>query len=75
VIALKFVRTLALAGALLAGSWAVPMAQAQQTETSKAVQAFQLTDDRGRVVVIDKAPQRVVTLLPSLGEIVCELKA
>jgi iron complex transport system substrate-binding protein len=51
------------------------MAQAQQTETSKAVQAFQLTDDRGRVVVIDKAPQRVITLLPSLGEIVCELKA
>lgn len=27
------------------------------------------------MVVIDKAPQRVVTLLPSLGEIVCELKA
>ena len=71
---MKFVRTLTLAGALLAGSWAVPMTQAQQTETSKAVQAFQLTDDRGRVVVIDKAPQRVVTLLPSLGEIVCELQ-
>ena len=74
-IALKFVRTLALAGALLAGSWAVPIAQAQQTETSQVVKAFQLTDDRGRVVVIDKAPQRVITLLPSLGEIVCELNA
>ena len=36
---------------------------------------FTLTDDRGRVVVIEKAPQRVITLLPSLGEIVCELKA
>ncbi len=37
--------------------------------------SFTLTDDRGRVVVIDKAPQRVISLLPSLGEIVCELKA
>jgi iron complex transport system substrate-binding protein len=27
------------------------------------------------VVVIDKAPQRIITLLPSLGEIVCELQA
>jgi iron complex transport system substrate-binding protein len=73
--ALKLARPLALAGALLAGAGVGPMAQAQQTETSKAVQAFQLTDDRGRGVVIDKVPQRVVTLLPSLGEIVCELKA
>jgi iron complex transport system substrate-binding protein len=37
--------------------------------------SFSLTDDRGRVVVIDKAPQRVITLLPSLGEIVCQLQA
>ena len=36
---------------------------------------FTLTDDRGRVIVIDKAPQRIITLLPSLGEIVCELQA
>ena len=73
--AMKLVRPLVLAGVLLAGVGVGLLAQAQQTETSKAVQAFQLTDDRGRVVVIDKAPQRVVTLLPSLGEIVCELKA
>jgi iron complex transport system substrate-binding protein len=38
-------------------------------------QSVSLTDDRARVVVINKAPQRVVSLLPSLGEIVCELKA
>ena len=37
--------------------------------------SFTLTDDRGRVIVIDKAPQRIITLLPSLGEIVCELQA
>ncbi len=36
---------------------------------------FSVTDDRGRTVVIEKAPQRVITLLPSLGEIVCELQA
>ena len=73
--AMKLVRPLVLAGFLLAGVGVGLIAQAQQSETLKAVQAFQLTDDRGRVVVIDKAPQRVVTLLPSLGEIVCELKA
>ena len=74
-IALKLARTLALAGALLAGVGGGLIAQAQQIETSKAVQAFQLIDDRGRAVVIDKVPHRVITLLPSLGEIVCELKA
>ncbi len=46
-----------------------------QTGAQTPTGSFSLTDDRGRVVVIDKAPQRVVTLLPSLGEIVCELKA
>jgi iron complex transport system substrate-binding protein len=40
-----------------------------------AAASFTLTDDRGRLVVIQKAPQRVITLLPSLGEIVCELQA
>jgi iron complex transport system substrate-binding protein len=41
----------------------------------KGLGSFTLTDDRGRVIVIDKAPQRIITLLPSLGEIVCELQA
>ncbi len=47
----------------------------QNAAISQATSSFTLTDDRGRVVVIDKAPQRIITLLPSLGEIVCELQA
>jgi iron complex transport system substrate-binding protein len=43
--------------------------------TPQTASPFSLTDDRGRKVVIDKAPQRIITLLPSLGEIVCELQA
>ncbi len=33
----------------------------------------QVTDDRGRVVSLPQSPQRIVTLLPSLTESVCEL--
>jgi iron complex transport system substrate-binding protein len=36
---------------------------------------FRITDDRGHVVVLAKMPQRIVTLLPSLTESVCELDA
>ncbi|MBX3653928.1 MAG: ABC transporter substrate-binding protein [Ramlibacter sp.] len=36
-------------------------------------QALQVTDDRGVTVTLAQAPQRVVTLLPSLTETVCEL--
>ena len=35
--------------------------------------ALQVTDDRGVVVNFDKTPQRIVSLLPSLTETVCEL--
>ena len=38
-----------------------------------AVSALQVTDDRGVVVSFDKPPQRIVSLLPSLTEMVCEL--
>ena len=48
---------------------------AQNALTPQTASPFSLTDDRGRKVVIDKAPQRIITLLPSLGEIVCELQA
>ena len=37
--------------------------------------AVTLTDDRGRQVVLDRPVLRVVTLLPSLTETVCELQA
>ena len=35
--------------------------------------ALQLTDDRGVTVTLERTPQRVVSLLPSLTETVCEL--
>ena len=35
--------------------------------------ALQITDDRGVVVVLDQPPKRILTLLPSLTETVCEL--
>jgi iron complex transport system substrate-binding protein len=35
----------------------------------------QVTDDRGRTVTLAKAPQRIVSLLPSLTETVCALQA
>ena len=38
-----------------------------------ATAATTITDDRGVAVTIARAPQRIVTLLPSLTETVCEL--
>ena len=38
-----------------------------------SAQALQITDDRGVVVAFDQPPQRIVSLLPSLTETVCEL--
>ena len=35
--------------------------------------ALQLTDDRGMTLTFAQAPQRIVSLLPSLTESVCEL--
>ncbi|KPF46671.1 ABC transporter substrate-binding protein [beta proteobacterium AAP121] len=40
-----------------------------------AAQAATVVDDRGRTVVLPAAPQRVVSLLPSLTEAVCALQA
>ncbi len=40
---------------------------------ASTVRAVQVTDDRGVKVTLDKAPQRIVSLLPSLTETVCEL--
>ena len=36
-------------------------------------QAVQLVDDRGVTVTLERAPQRIVTVLPSLTEMVCAL--
>jgi len=38
-----------------------------------AAQAYEVVDDRGRTVTLAAPPQRVVSLLPSLSETVCEL--
>jgi iron complex transport system substrate-binding protein len=40
---------------------------------SLPAQALSITDDRGRTVTLARAPQRIVSLLPSLTETVCEL--
>ena len=72
--ALKFVRQL-LAGVACWACSAGMLLLAANAFAQNAMAPFTLTDDRGRVVVIEKAPQRVITLLPSLGEIVCELQA
>ena len=53
------IRTL-LAWTLLAWTWG-----------AAAAAGVTLTDDRGRQVELPAAPQRVVSLLPSLTEIVC----
>ena len=41
--------------------------------TASFAQATQVTDDRGVTVTLPTAPQRIVSLLPSLAETVCEL--
>lgn len=40
---------------------------------SHAALALQVTDDRGVTVTLERSPQRIVSLLPSLTETVCEL--
>lgn len=40
---------------------------------SPARAALQITDDAGAVVHFERSPQRIVSLLPSLAETVCEL--
>lgn len=40
---------------------------------TSAAHALQVTDDRGVTVTLPAAPQRIVSLLPSLTETVCEL--
>ena len=55
------------------GHWFSGLSLAVALLTSGLAQALQVTDDRGDVVVFAAAPQRIVSLLPSLTETVCEL--
>lgn len=48
-------------------------ASAQAVLTVPTAPGIQVTDDRGVVVRLDNSPQRIVSLLPSLSESVCEL--
>lgn len=45
------------------------------TATSAVAAAVTLTDDRGVAVTLAHPPQRIVTLIPSLTETICELGA
>lgn len=49
------------------------LAFAQATQPILPTQTIQITDDRGMVVRFSQPPQRIVSLLPSLSESVCEL--
>ena len=42
---------------------------------SSTAMALAVTDDRGQSVLLTQAPQRIVSLLPSLTETVCALGA
>ncbi|GKS83450.1 helical backbone metal receptor [Acidovorax sp. SUPP1855] len=56
--------------------WPVGLALAALVFTAgvTAAQGFEVTDARGRTVVFAQPPQRIVSLLPSLTESVCELQ-
>jgi len=49
------------------------LAAASALMGASAAQALQVTDDRGVTVIFAQPPQRIVSLLPSLTETVCEL--
>jgi len=49
------------------------LAAASALMGASAAQALQVTDDRGITVTFAQSPQRIVSLLPSLTETVCEL--
>ena len=55
------------------GRWLAALALALGLALPAA--ALQVTDDRGVTVTLARAPQRIVSLLPSLTETVCELGA
>lgn len=54
-------------------SWAAICIGAGVSTCALQAQALQVTDDRGVTVTFAQSPQRIVSLLPSLTETVCEL--
>jgi iron complex transport system substrate-binding protein len=63
---------------ILAFLFIVLLQQTASAQASKALdksldKAFDVTDDRGVVVHFKQSPQRIVSILPSLAESVCEL--
>jgi iron complex transport system substrate-binding protein len=64
---LMFIR-IALCSALV---WALPAVA--QNAAQAVAQGISVTDDRGHTVALQRVPQRIVSLLPSLTETVCAL--
>lgn len=61
-----------MTGALLWRRWWRALC-VQLLVCASAAHAYEVTDDRGHTVALAAPPQRVVSLLPSLTETVCEL--
>lgn len=53
--------------------WLVLLGALMALVCGSAQAALQITDDNGVVVTFERSPQRIVSLLPSLAETVCEL--
>lgn len=68
-------RWAAFGGAVWVCVWMALLPSAAQAAGPQGAQssAVQVTDDRGVTVTLPQVPQRVVSLLPSLTESVCEL--
>lgn len=63
-----------MSGLRLILGWLTAAALGLNTPAALAAQAaLQVTDDKGVVVTFERAPVRIVSLLPSLTETVCEL--
>lgn len=58
---------------IMTAKWMLCLAAVSALLSAGAAQALQVTDDRGVTVNFAQTPQRIVSLLPSLTETVCEL--
>lgn len=69
---MKLRRRALLLGLLLAAPMRAPAAASRSDETASGIA---VTDDRGHAISFRRAPLRIVSLLPSLTETVCGLRA